>query len=152
MNTKRVLVAVFVVIVVAVGALSASTVLTNADYDPHGGTNWHTDVTVAREQAQSSNSPMLVYFWSENCGACQDFNEELQGNAELQDALDGYVLVSAKYADAEGLRERYDVSRTPTVVVVTPEGERVTTFVPSGVENPAETLERAREQATETTA
>lgn len=147
MNTKRTLVAAFAVAIVVVGALSASTVLANAEYDPQNGEKWHSDFGSAQETAQATDTPMLVYFWSADCSSCEKFRGDLQSNAALQDAMDPYVLVSAEFVAAPELRDRYDVSGTPTVVVLTPEGEMVTSFVPTGVDDPVSRLETAHETA-----
>lgn len=147
MNTKRVLVVAFAVVVVAVGALSATMVLSNAEYDPHNGEKWHSEFDSAQQAAQASGEPMLVYFWSEDCSYCEEFNSKLQNNAKLQDSVDRYVLVSAEYVNQPQLRERYDVTGTPTVVVVTPDGEQVTSIIPSQVADPAAKLDQAYETA-----
>ena len=147
MNTKRLLIAVFAASIVAVAALSASTVLTNAEYDPHSGEKWQTDFAQAQQHAQSTDQPILVYFWSEDCQYCQEFNDQLQGNANLQNAADDYVMVSANYVEAEELRSKYEVSGTPTIVVLSPDGEQVTSFIPTQVDDPASKLEQAHEQA-----
>ncbi len=147
MNTKRVLVAVFAVVVVAVGALSAGMVMANAEYDPHSGEKWHTDLDSARQVAQSTNQPVLVYFWSEGCSYCQEFNAKLQNNARLQESADQYVLYSAEYVEEPDLRSKYDVTGTPTIVVLSPDGTKVTSFAPSQVSDPAAKLDEVHETA-----
>lgn len=147
MNTKRALVAGFAVVVVVVAALSASMVMANAEYDPHNGEKWHSDLESAQQSAQTANEPILLYFWSEDCSYCKEFQAELQNNARLQDAADQYVLVSAEYVEEPELRSRYDVSGTPTIVVLTPDGEKVTSFVPTSVSDPSARLDQAHDKA-----
>lgn len=147
MNTKRVLVAVFAVVVVAVGALSASMVMANAEYDPHNGAKWHSDFDSARQAAQAGNEPILVYFWSEDCSYCKEFNAKLQNNARLQESADRFVLYSAEYAEEPDLRSAYDVTGTPTIVVLSPDGSEVTSFIPTQVEDPAAKLDQAHDTA-----
>lgn len=147
MNTKRVLVVTFAIVVVAVGVLSASMVLANAEYNPKDGEKWHTDFEAAQQEAAADGELMLVYFWSEDCQYCEEFNTNLQNDADLQEAADTYVMVSTKYQDAPTLREQYDVSGTPTIVVVSPDGTQVTSFVPTSVSDPASKLTQAYETA-----
>lgn len=146
MNTKRVLVAAFAGIVVVVGALSASMMLANAGYNPHDGEKWQTDVTDAEELAASADRPVLIYVWMEGCSGCEEFNGELQNNKELQSAVDQYVLVSAELGTDPELTRPYDVDSTPTIVVISPEGEMVTKFHPSNVDTPTR-LNKAYETA-----
>lgn len=147
MNTKRVLVVTFLIAVVAVGALSASMVMANAEYNPKDGEKWHTDFETAQAEAASTDQPMVVYFWSENCQYCEQFSKTLQNDGDLQGAADEYVMVSVELRQAPELGERYDVSGTPTMVVVTPDGTKVRSFVPTSVDDPASELAKAYETA-----
>lgn len=147
MNTKRALVLGFSVVVVVVAALSASMVMANAEYDPHSGEMWHSDLEAGQQAAQTSGEPLLLYFWSEDCSYCKEFNAELQNNAALQESVDGYVLVSVEYVNEPELRSEYDVSGTPTIVVLSPDGEMVTSFVPTSVQDPAGRLDQAHDTA-----
>ncbi|MFB6154038.1 MAG: thioredoxin family protein [Halodesulfurarchaeum sp.] len=153
MNTKRRFVAAFVLLVVAIGALSATTLLANAGYDTHGGVKWQTDVDAARKTAAAEGKPVLMYFWSESCTYCERFDRSIEQNQALRAALDDYVLVSVKFSRTK-LRKQYGVTGTPTLVVTTAEGEKVTAFVPTRKDDVAATLESAyqRWQANHTTA
>lgn len=146
MNTKRVLVAAFAGIVVVVGALSASMMLANAGYNPHDGEKWRTGVTDAEQLAAAEDKPVLIYVWMEGCSGCEAFNSRLQNNKELQSAVDQYVLVSAELGEDPELTQPYGVDSTPTVVVISPEGEMVTKFHPSNADTPTR-LNQAYETA-----
>ncbi len=146
MNTKRVFVAAFAGIVVVVGALSASMMLANAGYNPHDGEKWRTDVTNAEQIAATENQPVMVYVWMEGCSGCEEFNSKLQSNGDLQSAVDKFVLVSAEMGESSKLTQRYEVDSTPTIVVISPDGEMVTKFHPTQVDTPAR-LKQAYETA-----
>ena len=148
MNTKRLLVVAFVLVVVALGVLSASTVMSNAKYDAHSGEKWQTDVAAAQSTAQSEGDLVLVYFWSSNCQYCEQFNSDLQNNGALQEAVDRYVLVSARIDEHPDLASQYGVESTPTIIVVTPEGTPVDRMNPVAVDSPANRLEKIHEQET----
>jgi thioredoxin-like negative regulator of GroEL len=148
MNTKRVLVAAFAVVVVVVGALSASMMLANASYNPHDGEKWRTDVSEASQLAQSEGSPVLVYVWMDGCSGCEQFNGQLQNDGKLQGAVDKYVLVSTKLGENPTLTQPYGVTSTPTVVVIGTEGEMVAKFHPTQVDT-ASKLNQVYETATQ---
>lgn len=133
MNRKRILIGVFAVIIVIVAALSASMVMESAAYDPHNEEKWRTDLSAAQETAQAENKPVLVYFWSENCAACKEFHDMLRSEQSVQNSVDKYVLVAVEYTESPDLREQYDVSGTPTVVVLSPDGKHVSSSVPTSV-------------------
>ena len=82
----------------------------------------------------------------EGCSGCEQFNGELQNNKELQSAVDQYVLVSAQLGEDPELTRPYGVDSTPTVVVISPDGEMVTKFHPSNADTPAR-LNKAYETA-----
>jgi thioredoxin-related protein len=136
MNTKRVFIAAFALVVIAVGALSASMMLANAGYSPHDGEKWHTDFSQAQTEAQSAETPILLYVYQDGCAGCEEFNTRLQNNENLQSAVDRYVMVSADIAASPELADRYDVEVTPRVVILTPEGEAVTAFNPNVKDTP----------------
>ncbi|MFB6112883.1 MAG: thioredoxin family protein [Halodesulfurarchaeum sp.] len=147
MNTKRVLLVAFVLVVVVLGGLSATTVMSNAEYNPKTGEKWQTDFDEALETAQSSNDLVLVYFWSSNCQYCEQFTTRLQNDDDLQRAVDQYVMVSANVKKQQDLMSRYGVDSYPTLVVVRPNGTAVASFNPVGVESPANRLYTISESA-----
>lgn len=148
MNTKRVFIAAFVVVVIAVGALSASMMLANAGYSPHDGEKWHSDFSQAKSEAQSADRPILLYVYQDGCSGCEEFNTRLQNNENLQSSVDQFVMVSADIGESTELADRYEVDVTPTVVILTPEGEPVTSFNPNAKDTPAR-LASAYETATQ---
>lgn len=149
MNTKRKLIGLFAVLVVIVGALSASMVMASAEYDPHNEEKWGTDLSAAKERAQAENKPVLVYFWSESCAACKEFHGTLRSQDSVQNSVDKYVLVALEYSESPDLREKYDVSGTPTVVVLSPDGEYVSSFIPTSEDDLSERLNQEHAAATE---
>lgn len=148
MNTKRLLVVAFVLVVVALGVLSASTVMSNAKYDAHSGEKWQTDLAAAQSSAQTEDTLVLVYFWSSNCQYCEQFNSDLQNNGALQESVDRYVMVSAKIDEHPDLASQYGVESTPTIVVVTSDGTPVEKLNPVAVDSPAERIEEIHERET----
>lgn len=149
MNTKRTLLVAFAAIIVVVGALSASMVMAGAEYDPHNEEMWGTDLSAAKETAEAENKPVLVYFWSESCAACKEFHGTLRSSDSVQNSMDQYVLVAVEYTESPDLREQYDVSGTPTVVVLSPDGEYVSSFIPTSEDDLSGRLNQERDTAVE---
>lgn len=148
MNTKRVFVVAFAVVVIAVAVVSASMMLSNAPYNPHNGDKWRTDFTQAQQLAESEGTPMVLYVWQEGCTGCEQFNTRLQNQERLQSSVDRYVMVSANIRESGELADRYGVDVTPTMVVLTPDGEKVTSFNPNAGDTPsklADLYEQARQ-------
>ena len=79
-------------------------------------------LAVARERGQ----PLLVDFYADWCVSCQAIEHEVLGDARVQRALDGMVLlradVTANDADSRDLMRAYGVIGPPTVMIFDPAG------------------------------
>ena len=62
MRRKRTLVIAFALAVVAMGAVSAVSLVDGERDDRHGDLRWQTDVDAAREAAAQSDRPVVVLF------------------------------------------------------------------------------------------
>jgi thioredoxin-like negative regulator of GroEL len=148
MNASRLLLVGFVVAVVGVAAVSSVTLVLDERYSSHGGMRWATDVNSARETAAETDRPVLVYFWQDRCSGCQAFDERLSERRALRDTVERFVLASANVNTDTGwsLAQRYNVSTTPTLLVVAPDGDRVAAVRPASADDVAASLDRAYER------
>lgn len=147
MNRKLLLTGGFVVGLVVLGAAMSFTMLSEAKYTDHGDVSWRTNVDAAMDRAETDGKPVLLYIWMDGCAGCQGFEDRLQQNG-APPVFDEFVLAESQVG-TEGLMDRYNVSATPALVVLTPDGGKVTDIVPTRTENLNERLSTALERATE---
>ena len=148
MKLKSMLLLAFVGAVLAVGLLAAGSMLPASEYHPTNEETWAPSLETGLETAQSEDKPVLVYVWSEDCSHCKEFAAELEDDERLQSSIDAFVPVAMEWENAQQIRSQYPIRGTPTFVVLTDDGTEVTTFVPTGVDDPAAVLDAARQNAT----
>lgn len=144
---RKVMVTVGFVLALLVLGIGTSMTMLSENTDRHGGIDWESDVDAALAEANETETPLLLYVWMDDCGACEDFGAQLE--KERPAALDSYVLAETDIG-SESYAETYGVSATPTLVVIAPNETKVTTINPVAVENLDERLDRAHENASDT--
>lgn len=148
MNTRKLLYVLGVLLVlVAIGAGTSMTLVSQAQYNDHGGVTWNADLDAALETAEEQSAPVALYFWSESCGACEEFSSEIKANGPPAE-FDRYVLASVNVNEQQKLMNKYGVTTTPTVVVLTPTGDRVSEFNPLVVNDLNKRLKQVRMNTT----
>lgn len=114
--------------VLAVTALLASPVLA-------GGPDWLDDHAKALERAEKAGRPIVVEFSkSDSSDACQALEQNVLGNSEFRkwsrqnaillsiDFPENEILSGVVREQNEMLKQRFGVTRFPTVLVLTPQG------------------------------
>ena len=148
MNTRKIISVVGILLVLAaVGVGTSMTMMSQAKYHEHGGDQWNADLDASLQTAQEQSAPVALYLWSDDCGACERFDSNLESEGTPA-AFDRYVLASVSVSDNPEVMNRYGVEATPTIVVLDPSGERVTAFNPLAVDDLQERLERASANTT----
>jgi thiol:disulfide interchange protein len=99
------------------------------DMTPNGNgisqkTGWHTSFTEAEAQAKALGKPLLLHFYADWCGPCQQMERTVLNQPSVVRCL-GVDVVGVKingdhHAD---LLSRFGVSGFPTDVLVSPDGE-----------------------------
>ncbi len=94
------------------------------------GINWQTDFEAAKQQAAAQNKLLLVHFWTPSCGPCRVldnavFNQENVAHVVATD----YVPVKLNANENANLATSLGITRVPTDVVLTPQGQIVDKFV-----------------------
>jgi thioredoxin-related protein len=149
-------------IAVAVSLLFAMPLL-HADDDCGDGSETHWNQV--SKTSQESGRPIMMVFSSNDCGYCVRLKDELIEPGLKEGALQKRVLVrefnidsSGKVEDFDGLPvrsrsfvSRYDIFATPTVLIVDPQGKRLSDPIVGydNLEEYSERLDRAIEGATE---
>lgn len=97
--------------------------------------NW-TSLSEAQQKAAENNKKVMIYAEAEWCGYCKKMNEQVFPKQSVQDSLEKYfypvridiesknelTFNDDKYTEQE-LARRFQVSGTPTIIFVNPEGE-----------------------------
>lgn len=94
------------------------------------GMPWRTDFQAARAEALQANKLLLVHFWTESCGPCKVLESRVYSQPQVAVAVTTeYVPVKVNAAQSPELAQALGVTRVPTDVIVTPQGQVVRSFV-----------------------
>ncbi|TWT96136.1 thioredoxin 2 [Botrimarina colliarenosi] len=94
------------------------------------GMPWRSDYQAARAEAQQTGKLLLVHFWTESCGPCKLLDARVFNQPQVGMAVSNeFVPVKVNANEAQQLAQAYGVTRVPTDVVVTPQGQVVQSFV-----------------------
>ena len=144
----------FLALILGIGYLSmhSAPVLSDESYSYHGDTKWHTDFSEAKKVASEQDKPIVVYFWTTWCTYCEDYNRNAYSNPTVKSELDDFVLVAINLdsdaTEASRLQQRYNVNYPPQHVIITPEGEELTSITGyAPTEDFLGYLERAKQKA-----
>lgn len=94
------------------------------------GIPWRHDLAAAQQEAAQSGKLVLLHFWDTTCGPCLALDKNVFNQPQVADAIQRlYVPVKVDPATAAPLAEKYGVTRIPTDVVLSPQGEMVQKLV-----------------------
>ena len=142
MKRKTIVAAIFVLGVLLISVISGVGMVSESEYSEHGGEQWRTDFDAARETAESENKPVLLYFWSNDCTYCQQFDSRMK-QSKYESTLDKFTLSAVRMQSHPDLSSRYNITGTPELVVVDENGERISTFIPTQTADPKGAMEDA---------
>jgi protein disulfide-isomerase len=84
----------------------------------------------AKQIAAQSNRLVLIHFWAEWCGPCQAMERTVFSRPEVAAALErDYVPCRLNLDQFPSTANQYGVTRIPTDVVITPQGQMIARFV-----------------------
>ena len=78
---------------------------------------WHTDLNRALRAARNTNQSVLLYFYTPQAEACQDYNRYFD-SAQFEGKLKDYVLVRINLAENVEYSSRFSLYRVPAIVVL----------------------------------
>lgn len=85
---------------------------------------WQNDLKKAHMQAQAEGKPLLLHFYTDNCIYCDKLEAGAFQNPNVQQAIQaGFVPVKIHAGKQRKLAAMFKVSRFPTDVVVTTQGD-----------------------------
>lgn len=98
-----------------------------------GGVAWQSDLDAARTLAQQQNKLLLVHFWSEHCAPCRALDAAVFTQPSVAATLQThYVPVKLNANEFPATAQRFGITRVPTDVIVTPQGEVLERLVSPG--------------------
>lgn len=87
---------------------------------------WRTNVDAAKIEAVQSNKLVLLHFWSTSCGPCKKLETNVFTQPQLGEFIEKYyVPVKVNVDLSPAATNQYQVTRWPTDVVLTPQGNVV---------------------------
>ena len=87
---------------------------------------WETDLKTAQQKAAASNRLIVIHFWAPWCPPCMRMEHEVFNQPGLNEALGAaFVPLKLNYDDHGDIAKQYGVSKLPTDIVVTAQGELV---------------------------
>lgn len=143
MRRKTIITVIFLLGIVVIGTVSAIGMIEKSKYSTHGGDEWRTDPTAALNTAESEQKPVLLYFWMENCASCEQFDKQM-GESDYG-PMEHFVLSAVRLEQRPELSTRYNVTGTPTMVILDAEGNMVKKFIPTQTNDVEETLREGYE-------
>lgn len=143
-----------------IGALLSFVQLYKASHPVHDDTilvtelTWHTDYEVARQLAQQDHKPLLLDFRSNICSLCTLIERRVFSKPAVAKVLaERYILVTVDRSagaskESAELEKQFEVVGLPTILVVSPATQAVTTrwtseFASMDIEAVVETLQNA---------
>jgi YHS domain-containing protein/thiol-disulfide isomerase/thioredoxin len=88
--------------------------------------HWHNDLESAKVVAKQTNRLVLVHFWTPSCGPCMALNQNVFNQPGVASAIETqFVPVKLNADENSATATWYGITRVPTDVIVTPDGQIV---------------------------
>ncbi len=85
--------------------------------------NWRTNVDAAKIEAAQSGRLLLMHFWSPSCGPCRKLDSDVFSQPQISALLEqNFTPIKVNVELSPALANAYNITRVPTDVVLTPQG------------------------------
>jgi YHS domain-containing protein/thiol-disulfide isomerase/thioredoxin len=92
--------------------------------------HWHKDLESAKVVAKETNRLVLVHFWTPSCGPCMALNQNVFNQPGVASAIEAqFVPVKLNADENSATATWYGITRVPTDVIVTPDGQIVAKLI-----------------------
>src|SRR3954465_311768 len=92
--------------------------------------HWHTDLESAKVMAKQSGRLVLGHFWAPTCGPCMALEQNVFNQPGVANAIETqFVPVKLNADENTATAEWLGITRVPTDVVLTPEGQMVAKLI-----------------------
>jgi YHS domain-containing protein/thiol-disulfide isomerase/thioredoxin len=92
----------------------------------HVGVSWQQDIESAKALAKQTSRLVLVHFWTPSCGPCLALDQNVFNQPGVGAALESqFVPVKLNANENSATATGFGITRVPTDVVITPDGEVV---------------------------
>jgi YHS domain-containing protein/thiol-disulfide isomerase/thioredoxin len=92
--------------------------------------HWHKDLESAKVVAKETNRLVLVHFWTPSCGPCMALNQNVFSQPGVANAIETqFVPVKLNADENSATASWYGITRVPTDVIVTPDGQIVAKLI-----------------------
>jgi len=88
------------------------------------GVQWQTDLETAKTLARQTNRLVLVHFWTPSCLPCLTLDQTVFNQPGVAGAIEAqFVPVKLNANENSATAQGFGISRVPTDVIITPNGE-----------------------------
>ncbi len=88
--------------------------------------HWHQDLESAKVVAKESGRLVLIHFWTPSCRPCLALDQHVFNQPGVASAIEAqYVPVKLNADENSATAQSYGITRVPTDIVVTPDGQIV---------------------------
>ena len=107
--------------------------LANSAWAQQDAIHWHNDLESAKTVARESKRLVLVHFWTPSCVPCKALEANVFSQPGVASAIEqDFVPVKLNADENSATAQSFGITRVPTDVVVTPDGQVVGKLVSPG--------------------
>lgn len=125
MQKSLIIVGIIVLVAIAAYAVLGSQSQQNVEIQS-SDINWYTDLNQALGEAQESNKPLFIDFYTVWCSSCQQIDKNTLSDPQVKEKLSrDYIPVKIDIDKNPQLASNYKIYGIPTLVILNPDGSEI---------------------------